>query len=569
MSFFIESFMSDNKLLSFIGISFSLACLVFVRAFRYLLYPSVNGYYEYAIPKLEFVSLSVCILIVTAVFVLMLIGLEFIKHPVLKTLLQILFLIAGLACFTGMNSEILNWLIEGRPQAVNYELPLAIFGIALLAAIKRKFSLENLVRAFQSIALVFVFYGLFLVVQSVYVVAGFGGYNYSPQILEKPSIKSSINTRVVWLIFDELEYATLINRPKQFPMPAFDRLSAESFVADKAYPPNFWTQQSLPSLLFGRITLTTEPTSPRELNLTFLNGDPPKSLSDNQNIFARVKALGGATGVEGWLHPYPRLFQESLDRGYWVGSQVVRCDAVLNCMPELFADAFESFPMPNPFRANKRTDEGGRLNKDRFMEGQIKRAPSILERAVELTADERLNFVFIHFSIPHARFVDRKLNPSDEGYFDSLQAVDESLKEVRGAMEVKGLWDTTTVIVSGDHWWRFKTNEYLSYLPEKTRSEVMEDQRVPFIVKLAEHSDKFVYPTQFNTVATSDIVVGLLSGNLKTGRDLASRIDELRTERPIEMNHIPKREQIAEDVFERNSGGITADPAWTPRDEGP
>ena len=145
------------------------------------------------------------------------------------------------------------------------------------------------------------------------------------------------------------------------------------------------------------------------------------------------------------------------------------------------------------------------------------------------------------------------------GYFDSLEAVDESLRLIRQEMEAKGVWDSTTLIVSGDHWWRFKTNEYLSYLPEKTRNEVMQDRRVPFVIKLAGRSEKFVYSTQFNTVATRSIVLGLLSGELKTGSDIADKIDAMRSKSPIELDHIPDRERIAPDVFERNAGNFRFD----------
>jgi hypothetical protein len=556
--------MKNAKPLAIFAVSFSLACLLFVRAFRYLLHPVFHGYYEYEAPRLEFVTLFLCVAAVTLVFASILFAVEFVTNRAGKIFLQSLFLVLGLACFMGLNDEILNWLIEERAKSLNYELPLLILAIAFLGALKSGFSFENVFNKFLSITSIFIFYGIFLFANSLWVMSGFGGYDLSPQVVENPELNSSVPNRVVWLVFDELEYATAMNRPRQFQMPEYERLLNESFVGEKAFPTNFWTKQALPSLLAGRIATASEPTSPKNLNLTFLD-DRSGTLSDDGNIFTKVKASGGTTGVVGWVHPYTRLFQNSLDRGYWVGAQVVRCDGIFNCMPELFSDAFESWPIANPFAENKRTNKLGRLNDHRFMEGQLRRAPLLQERALDLAADERLNFVFVHLSIPHARFVKRDLSPSTVGYFDSLEAVDETLVSVRKQLEAKGIWDSTSLIVSGDHWWRFKTNEYLSYLPEAKRNEVMQDQRVPFIVKLAGRSERFVYSEQFNTVATQNIVLGLLSGEIKSGADIANRIEKLRQERPLEINHIPKRERPMDDVFERNSGGFVADPSWTAR----
>jgi hypothetical protein len=548
--------MARSTFLKILGVSISLACLFFFRAFRYLLYPTGDRYYEYEVPSLEFVALFFSIALAAIPFIVLLSAIRASKQSRIKLELQALFLVLGLACFTGLNSETLNWYIPGREDTLNYELPLAVLAIALVTSLKPKFSFDRLIENFQSVVLVFLVFGLFLILQSVLVWARITGEDLSPRAIENADARGTLTNRVVWVIFDEFDYASMMNRPERFEMPAFDRLLRESFVAENAYPPNFWTNQSLPSLLTGQIVSKAEPISPRRLELTLENGATPGSISDVDNIFAKVKQLGGTTGVVGWVHPYPRLFQGSLDYGYWQPSQVLKCETITECMAELAADAFQSLPTANPFVSRKQIRTGA-LAPDKSLNGQIERSRFLREKALKLAGDERLNFVFLHFSIPHARFIGRDFEPATKGYFEALEAVDEAVQMMREQMEAKGLWDSTTLIISADHWWRFKTEEYLSFMPAEQRNEVMKDKRVPFLVKLANKPERFTYPNQFNTIATYDLVLGILSGELKTGTDLADRIEKLRAERPAEMNYVPEREKIPEGMFKRNAGDFS------------
>src|SRR5262249_53418387 len=113
--------------------------------------------------------------------------------------------------------------------------------------------------------------------------------------------------RVVWLIFDELDYRlSFPERPRDVAMPEFDRLQAESIWAAQAFSPPDDTVSSLPSLVSGK-ELSADADGPASLAL-YGKDAPTAHLTPQMTIFAEVRALGGNSAVAGWYLPYCRLF---------------------------------------------------------------------------------------------------------------------------------------------------------------------------------------------------------------------------------------------------------------------
>jgi hypothetical protein len=118
-----------------------------------------------------------------------------------------------------------------------------------------------------------------------------------------------------------------------------------------------------------------------------------------------------------------------------------------------------------------------------------------------------------------------RVNPGLRDYFDEVALADRSMGELREAMERGGVWDSTAVIVSSDHWYRAKP---LIGYPK--------DTRVPFMVKLPGQTRGMRFDEPFNTVVTKRLIEDLENGSIS---DAAAWLHEHKgnvTESPYNAN---------------------------------
>jgi hypothetical protein len=310
-----------------------------------------------------------------------------------------------------------------------------------------------------------------------------------------PLYTNSQPTRVVWIIFDELDQRLAFSqRPAGLELPELDHLCNESLCATNAYPPAGSTGVSIPSLLTGQVFQTAEPSSADDLFLAVSATNPPVQFSQLTNLFDAVRAGGGNTAVVGWFHPYSRLLQRSLNFGAWDG-------AALGQM-------------------RHRGTFGGAL-KDQW--GSIVHAlywriwhRQFLEEAIRHSLGAVTNAAYsltlLHLPLPHApglyvpaqqRLVTfGRLFP--QGYFDNLQLTDRVLGQWRVAMEQSGQWDKTWLLVSADHSWR-KSAAY----------DGQRDHRIPYILKPPGHASAICYGPELNTVVTKGLILAILRGQVQ------------------------------------------------------
>jgi arylsulfatase A-like enzyme len=88
-------------------------------------------------------------------------------------------------------------------------------------------------------------------------------------------------------------------------------------------------------------------------------------------------------------------------------------------------------------------------------------------------------------------------------YTNGVALVDRVVGELRAAMEQSGAWNTTTLLISSDHFYR------ASQLVNGKR-----DERVPFIVHLPGQTSGLTYTHSFNTVVTHDFILALLRSEI-------------------------------------------------------
>ena len=346
-------------------------------------------------------------------------------------------------------------------------------------------------------------------------------------------------TRVVWLIFDEMDQRVSFDgRPHGLELPELDRLRSQSVYAANAYPPSPLTYMSMPALIDGRLVAQVIPMQSDQLMVKFDGEERTVSWNNQPNVFSRARELGFSTAIAGWCHPYCEVLKSNLSRCEEVKGnsndevtltatmvlQFQRLVATVPLVPQLAIPAIQRVGFINQFVTS------GERQK------YIARYRRVFGASLRAATDAKLDLVFVHYPIPHPPGIyDRVKNDfslqSGTGYIDNLKLVDRTIGELRQELEVSGLWESTTLIVSADHWWRtemWRAGPFWTPQDEAIAAEKM-DHRVPFIVKLAGQHDHLTYANSFNTVVTQELVLALMKGDVVDSNGVANWLDKHRS----------------------------------------
>ena len=273
------------------------------------------------------------------------------------------------------------------------------------------------------------------------------------QLSERPQLpvpaaklESAARNRVVWIIFDEWDQRIVFDeRPADLKLPHLDRLVGESVMATRAYAPSGSTLISIPALLTGRLIAEAQARDDDELRIRFSGEKETRDFRSTDNIITEALLGGHRVAVMGWYHPYGRLFSQS---------------------DNLTAHSF-GFPAFQGFRGQTIfSAEVAQLQFviSPFYGRQLSRDLHIQLHAAALDAvgAAELDLIFLHYNVPHSPGIyDREtqaysISPSNSTneYLSNLALVDRTLGEVLLKLDAAALRDSTTLILTSDHWWR-------------------------------------------------------------------------------------------------------------------
>lgn len=353
--------------------------------------------------------------------------------------------------------------------------------------------------------------------------------------------------RIVWIIFDEMDFRlSFFERPATLKLPAFDRLREESVFADNAYPPSNRTELSLPALINGRLVSRINRTAPNELGVTFGENQESNSWSAELNVFSRARTIGFNTGLAGWYHPYCRVIGSSLTKCSWEASNILFfanseiadliCCSEQVSVPRSMLRVAGVLIFPQMVRLLIPKEEPSTWR--RYSVNEFNGTHT---RALTMATDPNLHLLLFHYSIPHPLGIyDRNkkefsLN-SSSGYLDNLALADEVLAQLRQTMIEAGVWENSTILISSDHGLQsdrvWKDHRFWS--PSFTKEDPLvwdraEDERVPFILRLAGEKEGLTYDPPFNTVISQDLILALLSGELSGKEHVVAWLDRHRS----------------------------------------
>jgi hypothetical protein len=345
--------------------------------------------------------------------------------------------------------------------------------------------------------------------------------------------------RIIWILFDELSYQQVYgHRFADVQMPAFDELASQSTVFKNVVPAGAWTELAIPSLFTGVKVGNLQIAPEGQLTSMFdIRSREWRPFNQSQTIFEDAIKQGYKTGVTGWYNPYCRILSTVLNKCYWA----FRWPLYPGVMPDqaFLNNLVGPLMAMIPHRVSLISKIAGHPNRrsellpERDAAIHIEDYRDLATHADLLLRDSSIDFVFLHLPIPHPGGIfDRRhmvFATSHASYLDNLVLADQYLAHVRSILEQQKSWDTSTVVVMGDHSWRTKL--LWSLTPQWTKEENLAsdggtfDNRPAYIVKLPLQKSPASIDVPFDAIWSRRLFDSIMSKDIVTAKNLHTWVE--------------------------------------------
>lgn len=426
---------------------------------------------------------------------------------------------------TFSGNEVPGWLVDSV-------VLIALLVLLSAAVFWRRFqpSFERFQPAAANILGFFSFSGLLIFGQLIWCAAETRNLNPRPA-LHHPQTASfpADGQRIVWLVLDELSYQQVYER--RYPgleLPAFDQLAAQSTVFTHTVPIGEYTRFILPTLFTG---LPSDEIRVSARGLLVSLRDPASgrwnAFQQHDTVFQDALNAGYSTGIAGWYNPYCRIMPEVLDRCFWTYRQST--PANLSPNRSLVADLLR--PLRSLFLNGEHLlgyGPGTLTDESRDLRQHSADYRDLIAAGDAELKDPSISFLFLHMPVPHPYgFYDRKqrrFSTTHTSYVDNLALADQYLGHLRQILEQEHQWDSTTVLVMGDHAWRtsFLWAESAGWTAEDAAASHHGefDDRPAYLLKLPDQHAPARIDGSFAAVHTRALLDALLQGRVRTPADL-------------------------------------------------
>ena len=338
-------------------------------------------------------------------------------------------------------------------------------------------------------------------------------------------------TRIIWILFDELSYQQVYEeRYPGLELPAFDRLASGATVFTHTVPAGRFTERVVPSLFTG-LPVDGIRASSDGHQLSIYNPELRAwvRFDPQDTVFEDALNAGYSTAIAGWYNPYCRVMPQVLDQCFWTfntagfggmsPSRTVAENAV--------AFVRRKFVVVLSLLDQLRNVPLYERPESQFHELDYTR---IYSAGDKLLGDRSADLVFLHMPVPHPGGIydraTRSFATTHSSYIDNLALADRYLGHVRAVLEQNGAWDSSTVIVMGDHSWR--TNWMWKPQPSWTREEQIAshggqfDDRPAYIVKLPYQQQSARIGLPYEAIHTRALLDALIHNRIRSPGDLSA-----------------------------------------------
>lgn len=324
--------------------------------------------------------------------------------------------------------------------------------------------------------------------------------------------------RIVWIIFDELSYQQLfVSRPPSLDLPAFDRFASESTNYTQVVPAGPLTEVVVPSLLTGQpVEAINAASDGRSITLHHPNGSR-STLDPHDTIFQDALNAGYSTAVVGWFIPYCRVLPAVLDHCTWTFNGLTPNGFIPNTwVTNNIADSLlyvaGSGPVSRVAAHLPFTKPVGDID----LAPHISDYETLLAATLTTLKDPTADFVLIHLPVPHPGGIyDRRTRTfatRHTSYADNLALADQALAQIRATLEASGQWDSTTILIMGDHSWRtprWQPSTFWTAEDERNHPPVF-DPRPAYLLKRPNQHTAQSIDTPVNAADTRTLLRSLL-----------------------------------------------------------
>jgi hypothetical protein len=429
----------------------------------------------------------------------------------------------------GMDQLLRAQLIRLLPIAVTLGVFLAI-AIGFVYAMRRWE--HQVIKAASTLVLLLCPFLLVTFGQAIYRMTHPDPTAFAAKPLEKPRPAVAAQPRVLFVLFDEWDYRlTFDDRAADLTLPELDRLRGESLFARQARPPATSTFISIPSILTGHLVDESTPVDVSDLLLQLDGETRPTHLRELPNIFSLARNAGLNTGIVGWALPYCRMLPDPLTSCTWLtmdwhlsSTGVTYGENVFRQLRSLFEMSTFSL-LGRSIVTERRTETLQTLTSD------------MLREAV----NPDTGFLYVHLGVPHPPYsynrrtgkFDLLYSPpadfelpgvSERRYLDNVALVDRTIGDLRRRLEGAGLWDSSVVLFTSDHFFR-----------RAMKVDGKTDGRIPFILKMPAAKQGLEFTTPFNTLMTYQLLGDIFHGRVKTTSQAAEAITAYAEKQPVSM----------------------------------
>ena len=289
-------------------------------------------------------------------------------------------------------------------------------------------------------------------------------FPHQPSIAVSPVKFQSPRQRIIWIVLDELSYQQVFEQ--RFPglqLPAFDQLSTESTVFTHVIPAGILTEEVLPSLITGLPVDDIRSSSGGRLSTHNPEADIWQPFEPHDTVFQDARNAGYHTAIAGWYNPYCRILPDVLDNCFWTFSDPSPTgllpgqsisENMLQPLQFWFKSGYwEIYHLMHEIRQTPRASAP-------VVQVHILDYIRISAASDRLLQDPSCNFILLHIPAPHPQGiynrVTAKFDTHGTSYIDNLALADRYLAHVRSLLQQKGQWDSSSIVVMGDHSWRTK-----------------------------------------------------------------------------------------------------------------
>lgn len=344
-----------------------------------------------------------------------------------------------------------------------------------------------------------------------------------------PAVNGGPKPRIIWILLDELSFDQVFaHRFPGLKLPAFDALAAQATVFTQVVPEGTQTERVMPALFTGKRIDKIRSSPDGELITHNPETRKWQPFQQHATVFQDALNSGYRPAIDGWYNPYCRLLSSVLLHCDWSNNAVVVDGMMsngtlgsntLSLVGALLGNGtlrkvFAFVSMLQPY------------NLDRS--GQVSDYRNLLSAGDRLLKDPSSSFVFIHLPITHPPGIyDRatgQMTTGNASYVDNLALADRYLGHVHDLLMGTGQWDSSTVLVMGDHSWRtsmmWKGAAYWNSEEEHASAGGQYDPRPAYLVKLSGQQTGQKLNAPFHSLNTRGLLDQLFTQHIRTTQDL-------------------------------------------------